>query len=76
MYGKQKENRAPGQKFSEWVQEMFSGLLAKTASDALWFAENSAVTADLPGDISHPVNTRDWHREHQATQAPLRTSKR
>ena len=39
MYGKQKENRAPGHKFSDWVQEMFPGLCVKhEVSAALWYA--------------------------------------
>lgn len=42
LYGKNKDNRPKGQKFSEWVQEMFPGLSARYASAAIWATENSA----------------------------------
>lgn len=34
MFGKVKENRKPGQKFSDWVTEEFPGLKMRDASDA------------------------------------------
>jgi len=68
MYGKIKENRKAGQKFSEWVQEMFPGLSDKTASDAIWWATNSGVTPEIPEGLSHPENIRKWFNEQAATQ--------
>jgi hypothetical protein len=70
MYGKQKGNRKQGQKFSEWVQEMFPGLHERTARDAIWLAEHfSEVTSELPGELTHPVNIRAWANEQQAAKA-------
>ena len=70
MYGKVKENRKAGQKFSEWVQEMFPGLHQDAAADAMWLATlDDALYRDSPPDITHPKNIRQWHRDHQATQA-------
>lgn len=63
MYGKVKENRAVGQKFSDWVQAMFPGLTGKATADAIWFAENSVVTSELPAGITHPQNIRAWFNE-------------
>ena len=45
---KDKANRKEGQKFSEWVQEMFPGLTEKTASDAIWWATNSGSLPEIP----------------------------
>jgi hypothetical protein len=69
MYGKQKENRAAGQKFSEWVQEKFPGLHQQDASDAIWFAENSNTVLDSCEGLSHPRRIRAAFNEQQATQA-------
>ena len=68
MYGKLAENR-PGQKFSEWVQEIFPGLNQDTAADAIWLASNSVSTTEIPADLSHPKNIRVWFNEQQATKA-------
>ena len=68
MYGKAKENRKAGQKFSEWVQAMFPGLHAQDGSDAMWFAENSNTVLDSC-TLTHPRRIREEHRDHQATQA-------
>ena len=69
MYGKQKENRAEGQKFSEWVQEMFPGLRQNDASAAIWFAENSTVAVEIPAGLTHPENIRQWCRDQATAQA-------
>ena len=69
MYGKQKENRKVGQKFSEWVQEMFPGLNQDTAADAIWYASNSVVATEIPADISHPKNIRVWSSAQQNAAA-------
>jgi hypothetical protein len=66
MYGKQKENRADGQKFSEWVQGKFPGLHMAHAADVLWFAENSNSVLEIPEHLSHPQSIRQWHRDQQA----------
>lgn len=68
MYGKQKNNRAAGQKFSDWVQEMFPGLDMRDASDAQWFAENSDTVTDSC-TLSHPRRIREAHNEQQSTAA-------
>ena len=67
--GKDKANRKPGQKFSDWVQEEFPGLNQDTAADAIWFASNSVATTEITADLSHPKNIRVWFNEQQATQA-------
>lgn len=70
MYGKRKENRKGGQKFSEWVQEMFPGLHERTARDALWMAEHfSEVTSALLADLTHPMNIRPWFNDQTTTAA-------
>lgn len=68
MYGKDKANRG-GLKFSEWVQEMFPGLGARDASDAIWWASNSDVTTEIPAGLSHPQNIRQWFNATQTAQA-------
>ena len=69
MYGKMAENR-PGQKFSEWVQEMFPGLVDRhDIADALWFAEESATVTQIPEGLTHPSRIRRWFNEQQATKA-------
>ena len=69
MYGKLKENRKVGQKFSEWADEAVPGLTGKATADAIWFAENSVVTSELPAGITHPQNIRAWFNEQQAARA-------
>ena len=65
--GKLKENRADGQKFSEWVQEKFEGLDHRpTIADAQWFAEFCTTLVQIPADLTHPVSIRQWHRDQQA----------
>jgi hypothetical protein len=68
MYGKQKENRKAGQKFSEWVADAFPGLSMRDASDAQWFAENSETVSDSC-TVTHPTRIRQEHNEQQAAQA-------
>ena len=67
--GKDKDNRKVGQKFSEWVQEMFVGLIQQEASDAIWFAENSMSLMEFAPTVSHPSWIRRLHNEQQATAA-------
>lgn len=67
--GKNKANRKEGQKFSEWVQEMFPGLHERAASAAMKWAEESETISEIPDDLTHPVAILAWHREQQATQA-------
>lgn len=67
MYGKQKENRATGQKFSDWVQEMFPGLNKNDTADSIWFATNSPSLGKIPAAISNPQLIRQWFNEQQAT---------
>ena len=70
MYGKQKENREAGQKFSDWVQVMFPGLHQNVAADALWFASSDSIPGmDLPADLTHPHRIRQWFNDHEATLA-------
>lgn len=66
MYGKIKENRADGQKFSEWVQEKFPELSMSTVPDAIWFTSFSTVAVEIPAELTHPQNIRQWYREQQA----------
>ena len=58
MYGKVKENRKVGQKFSEWVQEMFPGLHPNTAADAIWYGSNSIRCMEISTDLTHPHHMR------------------
>lgn len=67
--GKDKENRRPGQKFSEWVQEMFPGLGQQDASDAIWLHQESMSLMEIPAGMSHPSWIRRWHNEAQLAQA-------
>lgn len=69
MYGKLKENRADGQKFSEWVSEKFPGLSARYASAALWCSDNSAYYAESLEGVSDPIEAQRLIGEHQATKA-------
>jgi hypothetical protein len=66
--------RVDGQKFSEWVQEMFPGLAAKTASDAMWWAENSGVTPEIPDGISHPTTLTSSPKTSYRTPVTVRIS--
>ena len=67
--GKDKDNRKVGQKFSEWVQEMFPGLHERAASAAMKWAEESETISEIPADLTHPVAILAWHREQQAAAA-------
>ena len=66
MYGKIKENRADGQKFSEWVQEKFAGLNKNDTADSIWYAENSPSLGKIPAGKSNPQLIRQWFNEQQA----------
>ena len=66
MYGKIKENRADGQKFSEWVQEKFEGLGRTDSADAIWFAENLPMIGKTEEGLTHPTSIRRAHSEQQA----------
>jgi hypothetical protein len=70
LEGKNKANREVGQKFSEWVQEMFPGLDQTHASDAIWYAENSNMVLEIPEGITHPQNIRKAFNEQTACPAP------
>lgn len=70
MYGKIKENRKAGQKFSEWVQSMFPGLDVRVdAAAALWYASVFQHHVEIPEGISHPRNIRDWFNTQETSQA-------
>lgn len=69
MYGKQKENRKAGQKFSEWVQETFPGLGGNDTADAIWFAEKSGTLPEIPPGLTSPILIRRWFNTQQAAQA-------
>jgi len=57
------------QKFSQWCKEQgFEDLKPNTRTNAMWLAENWAtVTVDLPPDLTHPENIRQWAREQKQT---------
>ena len=57
------------QKFSQWCKEQgFGDIASKNRADAMWLAaEWSVVTTDLPVDLTHPQNIRQWHREQATT---------
>ena len=70
MYGKIKENREKGQKFSDWVQEMFPGLCIKNdVPAAIWFASDFPHSEEIPAGMSNPRCIRAWFNEQQTTQA-------
>ena len=72
MYGKQKENREAGQKFSDWVQVMFPGLGTKNdAAAAVWYAAEfpPVVEKDIPTGMTSPRHIREWFNDQQAAQA-------
>jgi hypothetical protein len=72
MYGKIKENRADGQKFSEWVQEKFEGLDTHDyAPAALWYANEFPKDSEklIPTGMADPVCIRRWFNEQQTTLA-------
>ena len=72
MYGKIKENRKAGQKFSEWVQEMFPGLTDRhDIADALWCAENCVTVTQTAetAHLTHPSRIRRACVEAITTQA-------
>ena len=48
---------------------MFPGLGTAATTDALWYASNSIVAIEMPVDLTHPQNIRQWHREQQTSQA-------
>lgn len=68
-YGKLKENREVGQKFSEWVQEGFPGLLMRDAADAQWFAENSGAVP-VSCTLTHPHRIRQEFNEQAVVTPP------
>lgn len=46
----------------------FGDLKPNTRTNAMWLAENWAtVTVNLPPDLTHPENIRQWAREQQHT---------
>lgn len=69
--GKDKDNRKVGQKFSEWVVEMFPGIdLSNTVPASIWLATNFVrCTENAPADMTHPKHLRDWFNEQQALAA-------
>ena len=67
--GKDRANRKGGQKFSEWVQEMFPGLHERDAQSAMEYANKTDILSEIPAGLSHPRAIMDWHREQQATAA-------
>ncbi len=73
MWGKQKDNREEGQKFSDWVQEMFPGLVDRhDIADALWCAENYVTVTQNTGatvHLTHPSRIRRACMEAFSTQA-------
>ena len=69
MYGKIKENRKAGQKFSEWVQEIFPGLPERSVPDAIWFASNSETLSEIPAGVADPICIKRWFNEQEAIQA-------
>ncbi len=58
--------------FAQWVKDHgFDDIHARTRSDAMWLAENwSDVTSDLPGDLTHPRNIREWFKDQAANTPP------
>ena len=71
MYGKIKENREKGQKFSEWVQEMFPGLGGDDTAAAIWYAsEFSSTQLEIPEGMSSPQNIRRWFNAQGVVPAP------
>jgi hypothetical protein len=69
MYGKVKENRTVGQKFSDWVRGMFPGLGEHDARAAIWFAEKSSDSLEIPAGMTNPQSIRQWHGEQAQAQA-------
>jgi len=57
------------QKFSQWCKDHgFGDIASKNRTDAMWLADNwTVVTTDLPPDLTHPQNIRQWHREQKTT---------
>lgn len=66
LVGKVKENRNPGQKFSEWREENFPGLHETDASDAIWFSENFNMTLEIAPTVTHPRNIRAAYNDAQS----------
>jgi hypothetical protein len=67
MYGKQKENRLAGQKFSEWADETFPGLDHNSRADTIRFAEVFSGDLKIPAGLTHPTSVLRW-LDKQATQ--------
>ncbi len=57
-------------KFSEWVEQSFPGLSMSTVPDAIWWVDFSTAAVEVPADLTHPQNIRQWHREQQPPAAP------
>ena len=70
MFGKIKENRFVGQKFSEWVQEKFPGFPERSVSDVLWFASNSETLSEIPSGMADPICIKRWFNEQEVATPP------
>lgn len=58
-------------RYGEWIKACgFDNIGAATRSDAIWFATISIATIDIPADINHPRNIRQWHRDQQVAKPP------
>ena len=55
--------------FGQWVKEHgFDDIKPRTRSAAMWLAETySAMVADYPPEITHPVALQEWFNEQQHT---------
>ena len=58
-------------KYGEWIKACgFDNIEVSTRSDAIWFVGMSRVTLDIPSDMNHPKNIRQWNRDQQVAKPP------
>ena len=58
-------------RYGEWLKACgFDNIEVSTRSDAIWFVGMSRVTLDIPSDMNHPKNIRQWNRDQQVAKPP------
>ena len=56
--------------FSDWCKEQGFDMDAPTRSDAMWFASYRDGKTEIPADLTHPKNIRQWHRDQAPAPSP------
>ena len=58
-------------RYGEWVKACgFDNIDPNTRTDAIWLSQMSTAMMDIPADINHPRNIRQWNRDQQVAKPP------